>query len=1127
MIRAYKITNPCNPGDGVEKTEHEDGCSILDLGDYIDEPWLCIAYIDGKRYCPLRHEWEETKLKDGDFVYFMPHVGESISFFIFALLLVTAVVVALSIIPPTVADTPEPDPVFDLKGQKNQIRLGNPIEDGYGLVRLWPSYATRPYNQFYGNDQFQFQLFCLGHGSWDIDAVRIEDTAIDNFQEVTYEIYEPYQQVTLFPDNVETSVEVGQIELLGANEIELPEVLEHTGPFVANSANTLTARLEVDVVLPQGAYSSNDDGGFNPLTVEALFEYRLIDINDDPEVPDGIGETFYVRTIFETRNLQEVGSPWTAISNVFVEQAHTEAHQTVIYGDITPGGPVQARKTEIFYIYEGSGWDILSLFNETFATNTPQRITLSKEVPEGRYEVRAIRTNDASESLRDSDKIQWVGMRAFLASKSVYGDVTMLAIRSRATNNLNDKSSNRVNVVGTRKLPVWDSETKTLGAYDDIENRVATRSHIWAMVNILRNKYGANLADEFIDLEFLADEATQGVSDGIFFDWIYDQRSTVWEDIKLPCFVAKSIPMLNGSRISLVRDKPATLPTFFINPENTVENSFVLEKKLFELRENDGLEIEYTDPDTWKPEIVECLLSGSDGLNLKKLKLQGITDRQRAYDLGMYLWTKETYERSQVKITTGLEGYIPSYGDLGRIGSDVPRWGQSGFVISIDGFNVTLSEPVEFTEGEIHQLAIRGRYGQDLGPYTVTAGATSSEVVLSGSIDSSNIYFDPNSEPPYYLFGVSDRVGTVCRIAKLDPSDSEQVAITAIVDDQRRFTDYGTAPALNQPTKAPVIPDAPVVSSIEVFPIPNITEFVSVLWEPAYGALSYILEQSTDGVIWSQVDNVTRTNYTLPVVPGTLYVRVAAVNIGIGPFVSWSGTVGAATSPPGNVQNLALVDPFIGSYLDFSWNAVASATEYKVKIYRTSDIAIPQVIAPLREITTSALTYIYNAEDANSDGADDRDFTFDVVACNDIGNSETPTALAASNPIPQIVSAGAIQFDDSDSGGAFGTGYETWYLSWSPAIEADHKYFRLWKNNESFTPAPAYLFYQGTEPELYIQIDKNSRGNTPSVYWHVAEIDVWTDEILTTTEYFIEGTQTDLIDDASNDLTNSGNKLIY
>lgn len=1011
MVRSFKVINPANVKDGLISTEHNDGVRISDLHpDLSTEPWLCVAYISGKRYFPLRHEWDETILNHGDCVYFMPHVGDPVSLLFLTVVATVSVIAALAVLtPPTVGDAASPDPVYSNKGQKNQIRLGSPIEDCYGYVRMWPSYATRAYNQYYGNDQYQFQLFCLGQGSYDIEEIRIEDTEISNFEEIEYEIYAPGELVTLFPDNVETSVEVGGIELLGPNETDetvVDDIIEHSGPFVANAVNTTTTHLELDIIFPQGLYSQNDDGGFNNSTVTALFEYRLADSDDD--------------------------------------------YQTLLD------------------------------FEKTLATNTPQRFTVQIDVPEGRYEVRAIRVNDASDSSRVADSVQWAGMRAFLTSTRDYGDVTMLAVRARATNNLNDNSSNAINVVGTRMLPIYDPVTNTLADPSDTTQRAVNRSHIWAMVNILRAEYGGALVDKYLDLEHLASEAAQADVDGIYFDWIFDQRTTVWEASKLCCFVAKSIPMLNGSRVSVVRDQPASLPTFFINPENTVENSFSLEKKLFELQDYDGLEIEYTDPDTWKAETVECLLGDSTGSNMKRQTLSGVADRQRAYDLGMYLWSRETYERSQVNVTTGLEGYIPTYGDLGRIGSDIPRWGQSGYIENIVGNVVTLSNNVEFTAGETHQLAIRGKLGQDLGPYTVTAGDTANQLLIVGAIDSDNIYFDYNTEPPYYLFGVSNNVGTICRIVKLTPNDNDEVALVAIVDDQRRFTDYGTAPEIGDTSTAPVIPDAPIVESIEVIAISNSIDYVTVSWSPALGASSYVLEQSSDGVNWSQVDTVIRTNYTLQITPGILFVRVAGVNLGLGAFVVWSGEVGQVTAIPESVTGLTIQPSFTGTTANLKWSATQQATSYVVTVLTDSIIRCVETVA--------TLSYDFTIDEAIECGGLSRTIEFQVKAVNNLGESTEPATLTATNPTPAAVTGLTSVLKDD-----FGT-YKIYTLSWSIMVGSDISRYKVFGSDVSgFTPDASTLKFEGLASSVEIRIDDIGQG-FPPLFWVVAALDVWGDD---------------------------------
>ena len=721
MIKVCTIKNPYNPKEMDLREVFKTSATLAEIGsEFKGKPWLCLAYIDKKQYYPLQSEWEDILVNENDIVYFFPYIGggsAAAAYLIISIIISVAVSYLLTPDPPDIKrnDLGEADPVFTLSGEKNQIRLNQPIEDPYGRVRLWPSVAALSYNQYLDNNQYLHQLLCLGQGSYDIENVYIEDTPIANFQETEYEIYGPNEQVTLFRDNVVTSSEVGRLELFGPNE---PEYTGPVGPFVANEIGTKTDKLEWDLEFPQGL--------MNNVNVTADIQYREIDENGDP-----------------------VGS-WQTI-----------------------------------------------LFDQTLDTLTPQRFTIFTSVNPGRYESRVARTSDKNTNPNIFNLLQWTGLRAFLTSATNYGDVTILAIKARATNNLNDTSAQKFNCVGTRKLPIYNGVS--IAPVDDIASRVATRNPVWAFVQIFRSQYGGNLEDKYLDLDNLLAEANYLDTEGITFDFIFDQKSTVWEAVKVPAFVAKATPILSGSKVTWIRDTGSQFPTFFINPENTLQNSFKLQKRLYDLNENDGLEVEYKDESTWKNETVLCTLGTQQGINPKKTTIRGVQNRQRAYELGCYQWAKETYERELISLTTGMEGYIPSFGDVVRIGSDIPKWGTSGYVLSMEETGgvtrLVLSENVDFTGGETRKIAIRGKYGQELGPYTCTLGSFENDVIINDVIPIDQVYFDKEHEPPYFIFGIEQNVGRICRITDIQPSN-DSIEIRAIVDDLRRFDDPGEAPPI-------------------------------------------------------------------------------------------------------------------------------------------------------------------------------------------------------------------------------------------------------------------------------------------------------------------------------------------
>lgn len=104
-----------------------------------------------------------------------------------------------------------------------------------------------------------YQLHCIGQGEYDVEQIRIEDTLISSFEEITYQIIPPCSPNTLFAEDVITSAEVAGQELL-KDQI--------TGPFVLNPAETVINKIEIDVAFQRGCYYANDNGGMDSKTIQ-------------------------------------------------------------------------------------------------------------------------------------------------------------------------------------------------------------------------------------------------------------------------------------------------------------------------------------------------------------------------------------------------------------------------------------------------------------------------------------------------------------------------------------------------------------------------------------------------------------------------------------------------------------------------------------------------------------------------------------------------------------------------------------------------------------------------------------------------------------------------------------------
>lgn len=834
MPYAVEIKNPFASASSADKRTVPAGTTIREAADLFaghgnEFEYPTVAFHNSEPV--MRDQWQETRIAESDVLSFVlvPQGG-----FIGGLLLnilVAAVVglaFALTVSSPDDFEQSEADPVYFLSGQKNQIKLGQPIPSPYGRPRMFPPYAARPYSKFINNDQFLYQLFCLGHGEYGTIVQQIEDTAIASFEEITTEIYGPGDTVTLFPDNVETSSEVSSIELYGTNEPEF----QVFGGYTANSAGTVTTQIDIDVVFPQGLYEAENDGSFSNATVTALFEYREIDDTGTP-----------------------VGS-----------------------------------------------WSTLNSFSKTLNTNQPQRFTLENTVASGRYEVRGERTNAKSSDTLVQDRIQWYQMRSILPSTKNYGDVTLIAMKARATNNLNSNTQSKFNVQATRKLPIYDGVSWSAAT--------ETRNPVWAVCDMLRSTYGANLADSKIDLDQMVTVAAAIETAGENFDWVYDTKINIWDAMKLALRVGRASPVVNLTQVSAVRDEPRSVPVIAYSPDSIIKDSLRWQVRLQPDDDFDGIEVEYLDSDTWKQETVEALIGTDAGTKTQKIRFPGITDRDKAIQAGYYIRAQQVFQRETVSFETGPDGAIPSYGDLIAVSHDLPRWGAWGTIDSIDGDGVTVNLSHSLSGVSGNTIGIRNKYGAIVGPYTCAKSATNEfQVVATSSIDQTDLDFDDEHTPHAYYFGQADMIYKLCVVTQVTSDSDDVYSITAVNYDDRIYDYEGrTATPLETANIPAGIPTLPTVEGLTITVDPNTETEAVVGWVKAVGASYYLLQRSDDGTTWSGEQFVTGNAITLyELNPTQIYVRVAAVGSAQGPWVSTSAAVGVETRVDsfGNVRGLS------------------------------------------------------------------------------------------------------------------------------------------------------------------------------------------------------------------------------
>nr|WP_068428017.1 host specificity factor TipJ family phage tail protein [Magnetospirillum sp. XM-1]CUW37135.1 conserved protein of unknown function\ len=423
------------------------------------------------------------------------------------------------------------------------------------------------------------------------------------------------------------------------------------------------------------------------------------------------------------------------------------------------------------------GWSVLASETYSAASNTAIRISYRYAVAAGRYEVRSRRLDNKDTDARAGHEVRWGALRAILTDRPDFGAVTLLAVKMRATDNLSQRSSRLINCIVTRKLPIWSAATGW-------SQPQPTRSIAWAFTDACKADYGAKLSDTRIDLKALATlEAVWG-DRGDSFDAVFDSNMTVWEAFSRIARCGRAIPIQQGGIIRVIRDQPQTIPVAMFGPRNIVKGSFKIKYVMPGEDTADAVTVEYFSSRTWKPDEVTAKLADSSGDNPAKVNLFGCTAKDHAQREGLYIAANNRYRRRLITFRTELEGMIPSYGDLVAITHDMPRWGQGGEVICCQGDVLVLSEPLVWTEGATHYLALRRRDGGLAGPFPVEAVPGDATMVRVSGPLTVTPYVGGSEERTYFSFGPGHAWAQTARILAIRPR-AEQVEISAVAEDSR------------------------------------------------------------------------------------------------------------------------------------------------------------------------------------------------------------------------------------------------------------------------------------------------------------------------------------------------------
>ena len=409
------------------------------------------------------------------------------------------------------------------------------------------------------------------------------------------------------------------------------------------------------------------------------------------------------------------------------------------------------------------------------------------------------------------DEIKWQDLYSVSpAAKLEFGNKTTIHTVTEATPRATAVKSRQLNCIASRQLPTYNGSSFS-GVLDSDGRLVSgTLATTTKMVDII----AAISVDPLIGRRDLASEVDMAqiysvqqqldawdVNAGNF-SYTFDSDNISFEEMIITVANAAfcSAYRQNG-KIRVSFDKLQSNSTALFTHRNKRPGAESITRRFANDSEYDGVQFIYSDPDTYQSETISLPLDGT-ATKVKKFEITGIRNFTQAWYRANREYQKLIGQRVSIETETTMDGRNLLPNSRIDIVDNTRFKSFDGEVVAQNGYEITLSQPVEFTVGASHSIVLMRRDGS-LQSIVVTAGSSNKKVILQ-SLPSETIKttFDQDGVRTIFSFAAdSDRGAMAYLIQEIELSDNGYVKLKCV----NYSTDYYMYDSLTIPDKSPII----------------------------------------------------------------------------------------------------------------------------------------------------------------------------------------------------------------------------------------------------------------------------------------------------------------------------------
>jgi hypothetical protein len=646
-----------------------------------------------------------------------------------------------------------------LGSRENKARLLERVEDIYGTVKSIPSLMMPTYNKYIDNKKYEYGYYCIGRGYYDIDDLSDGDTLIEDIRGASAAVYPPFTSPNsgdppqvLVGDaiideviTVRRAEEVDGITLKAPNQTGLPNVNKQYAFFEGgrieqkDKTPNFNSVVEVgDHVIIAASASTTYPYSGTYFVTEVGDGYIVVDTAWDE------GDTSVTGIVTLPPVAEDEG--WVTLS----DKGRTQVWCNIVAAnglfkddggksECTVGFEIYIEKLDAALQPTGI---VETVAGSLTGVDTDERADTVEHATgwTGPARVRMKRTSEHDFVFKGTvqDEIKWGDLYSVTpVTKAHFGNKTTIHTITQATARATAVKSRQLNVIASRRLPVYDGSSFS-GAFDAAGRHVSgTIARTSRLVDII----AAVAVDPKIGARDLATEVDMaqiwGVQQALDawnfacgqFNYTFDTDNTSFEETLVNIANAGfCIAYRQNGKIRLALDRAQPASTALFTHRNKKPRAETVTRNFASDADYDGVEFVYVDPDTQQSETITLPLDGSY-TRLKKFEIAGIRSFEQAWLRANREYFKIRGQRINIETTTTLDARALLPNARIDIVDNTRFKSYDGEVVGQDGLTLTLSQDVVFTPGLAHSIVLMRRDGS-LQSIAASPGAEVNQVVL-------------------------------------------------------------------------------------------------------------------------------------------------------------------------------------------------------------------------------------------------------------------------------------------------------------------------------------------------------------------------------------------------------------